>query len=291
MHIGVDIGGTKTDAVVATATGEVLGRHRLPTGTGGPAAVAAATVAVAHACSEAGVTVADADSIGVGVPGAVQDGVVSHAMNLGIDRYDLGGALAAEWGAVPVVDNDVNAAALGAWVLGGERFDSMAFLNVGTGLAAGLILGGKLWRGSRNGAGEVGHVSIDPAGPPDADGELGTIETYASGSGIARQTGGLNAADVLADPAHEDVRRGLFLGVAAAVRTLVLTVDVEEVVLGGGLTAMGQPLLDGVRDVFAQWSARSRYLAALELGDRVIVIEPSQPVAAVGAAMVGSGRG
>ena len=291
MHIGVDIGGTKTDAVVATADGKVVGRRRLPTGTGGPAAAAAATAAVAQACTDAGLAVGDASSIGVGVPGAVQHGVVSHAINLGIERFDLGGALAAQWGVTPVVDNDVNAAALGAWVLGGQAVSSMAFLNLGTGLAAGLVLDGKLWRGARNGAGEVGHVSIDPDGPTDAHGQRGTIETYASGSGIARQTGIDSAADALADPANDAVRRGLFFGVASAVRTLVLTVDVERVVLGGGLTAMGAPLVDGVRAVFADWSAGSRFLASLELGERIAVIDPGLPVAAVGAAMVGSGRG
>lgn len=294
-HLGIDIGGTKTDAVLVDETGSVLFRHVRPSGHGPDAVVAEAVAAVAQVCAEAGIDPASAESIGVGVPGSVLDGVVSHAQNLGITRVDLAGELAHAWAVRPVVDNDVNAAAVGAWVSTGSAKRSVAFLNLGTGLAAGLILDGTVWRGARGSAGEIGHIAVDPHGPLGPDGLPGGLETYASGSGIALQAGGAPAADVLSQ-AHEDplaaqIRDGLFFGVASAVRVLILTLDVEEVLLGGGLTRMGDDLLDGTRRVIRGWERNSPFLASVDLTARMRVLDPETPVAAIGAAMRGAGRG
>ncbi len=295
LHLGIDIGGTKSDAVLVDADGRVLHRHVLPSGQGDDEVVAQAVAAVGLVCADAGISVADAASVGVGIPGSVLDGVVSHAQNLGIARLDLAGALANVWGVRPVVDNDVNAGAVGAWVAADGGLRSIAYLNLGTGLAAGLVLDGKVWRGARGAAGEIGHVSVDPHGPLGPDSLPGGLETYASGSGIALQSGGAPAADVLAaadaDPAADAIREGLFYGVASAVRLLVLTLDVEEVLLGGGLTRMGEPLLDGTRRVIRGWERTSRFLASVDLTARMSVLDPETPVAAIGAAMRGAGRG
>ncbi|WP_062200883.1 ROK family protein [Demequina salsinemoris] len=295
MHLGIDIGGTKTDAVLVDADGGVLHRHVLPSGHGPDEVVAQAVAAVARVCDEAGIVVGDAASIGVGIPGSVLGGVVSHAQNLGITRLDLAGELEKAWGARPVVDNDVNAGAVGAWVAADGGLTSVAYLNLGTGLAAGLILDGKVWRGARGAAGEIGHISIDPAGPLGPDGLPGGLETYASGSGVALQSGGVPAVDVIAaadtDSASAAIRDGIFYGVATAVRMLVLTLDVEEVLLGGGLTRMGEPLLEGARRVIRGWERQSPFLASVDLTARVSVLDPDIPVAAVGAAMRGAGRG
>lgn len=295
LHVGMDIGGTKTDAVVVDAEGRVLHRHVLPSGHGDDAVVAKAVAAVAHVCEAAGIAPSEAASIGVGIPGLVLDGVVSHAQNLGITRLDLAAALEEAWGVRPVVDNDVNAGAVGAWVAADGGLRSIAYLNLGTGLAAGLVLDGKVWRGARGAAGEIGHVSVDPHGPLGPDDLPGGLETYASGSGIALQAGGEAAADVLAradsDPDAAAIRDGLFYGVATAVRLLVLTLDVEEVILGGGLTRMGEPLLEGARRVIRGWERTSRVLASVDLTARIRVLDPETPVAALGAAMRGAGRG
>src|SRR5690606_16177687 len=98
VHIGLDIGGTKTEAVVTTPQGEVLAHHRVASGRGNDAVVAAALEAAERAAADAGITPAEAASVGVGVPGAVADGVVSHAVNLGIERLELAAALAGAWG-------------------------------------------------------------------------------------------------------------------------------------------------------------------------------------------------
>jgi len=299
MRMGVDIGGTKTEAVAVADDGSVARSVRLRTGFG-PHAVLESTVAAVTALAEAtGLPVREFTTVGVGIPGAVDaaTGRVSHALNLGLERLALGDELAARLGTGVRVENDVNAAALGAFHLFEQPAEaSMSYLNLGTGLAAGLVLRGELWRGARGGAGEIGHILVDPAGPVDLDGQRGGLEVVASGSGIARQwgRGDDNAVSAVLDAADSgdaeavDIRRRLYEGVAASVRILVLTVDVDLVVVGGGISGLGDRVMAGVRDVLAAWSAQSPFILSLGLADRVRVLPPGVPVAAVGAAYLGA---
>jgi glucokinase len=294
VRLGVDIGGTKTDVVLVHA-GAIVARHKTPSGFGADAVLAAASGAVDAVLADAGLEWSQIDSVGIGVPGGVTDGVVTYALNLGLERIDLAGLLLDAWGVRPAIDNDVNVAALGAWGLRARSASSLAYLNLGTGLAAGIILDGRLWRGARGTAGEIGHISVDPAGPLDADGLPGALESYASGSGFSRQWGvdGASAKDVLdaaaaGNPKAVAIRDGLYFGVASAIRALVLTLDVETIVLGGGLSAHGDALVDGTRHVIDEWSAQSSFLASLEMGKRIELHDPDLPVAALGAAALGA---
>ncbi len=295
MRLGVDIGGTKTDAVIVDEAGRVLHRHVRPSGSGAAEVLANVVGAVDAVCTEAGIVPGEAESIGVGIPGSVLDGVVTYALNLGITRWDLAQELAAKWGVRPLVDNDVNAAAVGAWVTAGAGRDSIAFLNLGTGLAAGIILDGKLWQGARGTVGEIGMISFDPAGPEDADGLPGGIETCASGNGISWQAGGEPAESVLAradvDTDAAVIRERLFESLATAVRVLILTLDVEEVLIGGGLTRMGPGLIEGARSVMRGWERHSEFMLSVDLPGRTRMLDPDVPLAAIGAAMRGAGRG
>ena len=298
MRVGVDIGGTKTDAVVLDGAGSVAHALRVPTGWGDAAVLATATDAVLRLAGEAGIAASAFDSIGVGIPGAVdaEHGIVTHARNLGVAQLDLGGLLSRNLGTSVRVENDVNAAALGAFhQLGLPPESSMAYLNLGTGLAAGIVLGGKLWRGSRGAAGEIGHILIDPAGPLDQDGQPGALEVMASGSGIGSQwqagdgsVHGMLAAAEAGDAGAIDIRRGLFEGVASAVRILVLTVDVDMVVIGGGISTMGDALLEPIQAVIAQWESDSPFIQSLELGSRIRILPPNAQTAATGAAWLGA---
>lgn len=298
MRVGLDIGGTKTDAVVLDGAGAVAHALRLPTGWGHDAVLATATDAVLRLAGEAGIDATAFDSIGVGIPGAVdaEHGIVTHARNLGVAELDLGGLLHRNLGAEVRVENDVNAAALGAFhQLGLPQRSSMAYLNLGTGLAAGLVLQGKLWRGSRGAAGEIGHILIDPAGPLDGDGQPGALEILASGSGIASQWAGGNgsvlslfdAADE-GDPDAARIRTGLLEAVASAVRVLVLTIDVDVVVIGGGITTLGPRLFDCVGEVFRRWESTSAFITSLQLGERMRALPPDIQTAATGAAWLGA---
>ncbi len=299
MRVGVDIGGTKIEAVVVDADGTVQHKLRLPTGHGSDQVVESAVAVITGLASAAGCETSDFGSIGVGIPGTVDSasGLVSHALNLGVERLELGTVLADRFGMPVRIENDVNAAALGAFhVLEQPATASIAYLNLGTGLAAGLVLRGELWRGSRGAAGEIGHILVDPAGPLDLDGQRGGLEVVASGSGIARQWGSseentvtavLDAADA-GDARAVEIRRRLFDGVAASVRILVLTVDVDLVVIGGGLAKLNHRLLDGVQGVIEDWEAHSALIQSLELHSRVRLIPEDAPVAALGAAHLGA---
>ena len=116
--------------------------------------------------------------IGIGIPGIVDRdrGTVSHAVNLGLggDWFPLAGRLADRTGATVVVENDLNAATWGAHVLSGA--DDLAYLALGTGLAAGFVLSGTLRRGAHGAAGEIGHVPVDPDGPLCSCGQRGCLE-------------------------------------------------------------------------------------------------------------------
>lgn len=299
LRVGIDIGGTKTDAVALDASGRVVHELRLTTGFGAESVLATSVAAVGRLAELAGCTADDFASIGIGIPGAVDvaTGRVEHAVNLGLSGLDLGSELESRLGRTVRVENDVNAAALGAFaLLGRTSAQSMAYLNLGTGLAAGLVLGGRLWRGSRGVAGEIGHIPVDPAGPLCPCGQRGCLELMASGSAVARQwptdepkpVRALFAAAEAGDPLAIEVRSRLVENVAAAVRLLVLTVDVDDVVIGGGLSSLGDVLLADVRGVLQGWAASSDFLASLQLPDRVALVPRDFPAAAVGAALVGA---
>jgi len=195
-----------------------------------------------------------------------------------------------------VVENDVNAAALGAAQVLGLGSTDLALLSIGTGLAAGLVTDGRLRRGARGAAGEIGHIPVDPAGPLCSCGQHGCLETLASGSAIAAAwpvaDGGSPATALFAaaaggDPRAVVVRDAFADAVAAAVRLLVLTCDVETVVLGGGVTDLGGELLDAVVAALGRQAAGSPFLAALQLPERVAIVPAGSAVAAIGAALVG----
>ena len=298
LRVGIDIGGTKTDAVAIHADGRIAQQLRLPTGFGPAAVLETAVTAVTQLAALCATTIEGFTSIGIGIPGAVDNGTgrVTHAVNLGLDGLDLGAELSARLGRPVRIENDVNAAAIGAFhLLEKDPSHSMAYLNLGTGLAAGLVLGGELWRGSRGTAGEIGHIPVDPNGPECPCGQRGCLEMVASGSAIARQwptddarpARALFAAAESGDPRAMEVKRRFVENVAAAVRVLVLTVDVDSVVIGGGLSSLGPSLLHDIVVVLEGWEYASPFLASIELSRRMQLVPADFPAAAVGAALVG----
>ncbi|CAM5367751.1 ROK family protein [Leifsonia shinshuensis] len=300
MRLGIDIGGTKTDAVAVDEVGGLAQRVRLVTGFGHAAVVETAVTAVARIGELTGLPAGGFSSIGIGIPGMVDSasGQVAHAVNLGVERLALGGELAGRLGVGVRIENDVKAAALGAFhVLG--LGGTMAYLNLGTGMAAGIVVDGRLWRGATGIAGEIGHLPVDAAGALCGCGQRGCLETVASGSGIARQwrtddplpARALFAAAADGDREARAITARLAEGIAAAVRVLVLTVDVDTVVIGGGLSHLGDRLLCEVHEVLDGWAATSPFLASLALSRRVRLVPEGTPVAALGAALVGGADG
>ncbi|AZC13389.1 ROK family protein [Microbacterium sp. ABRD28] len=312
MRVGLDVGGTKTEAVALDDEGSVVARVRRPTAFGPDGVIASILAAVEEVGTHAGGL---ATSVGIGMPGQIVpgSGVISHAVNLGVRSLDVAAVVGAAL-AVPVdVENDVKAAALGAAVLrrsaspgaSGTAESGLAYLNLGTGVAAGLVIGGDLWRGSRGAAGEIGHLSVDPAGPRCGCGQRGCIEALAGGRAIAarwERPAALPVADVFdcVDEERPDsavrerareLRDDLVRGVAAAVRVLVLTADVDVVMLGGGLTALGDRLVAPVRAALRRSGETSPFLRSLHLDERIELLPTGSPAAALGAALLGAERG
>ncbi|MDF2578908.1 MAG: sugar kinase [Microbacterium sp.] len=295
LRIGVDVGGTKILAVSVDDHGDEIARRRRPTGWGGDAVADGVAAIVADlAGSETDV------AIGVGVPGQILpgSGVVEHALNLGIERYDLAEAVGARLGVRPSIDNDVRYAAVGARSLrpaGG----SLAYLNLGTGVAAGIVDETGPRRGARGAAGEIGHIPIDPDGPRCRCGQYGCIEAFAGGGAVAERWGEVAPLPVLAvfdaadagDERAGAIRGDLVRGVAAGVRLLVLTTDVDVVVLGGGIAALADRLLSPVRAALAESAAASPFLRSLRLDQRVELVPRDVPVGALGAAVQAQASG
>jgi predicted NBD/HSP70 family sugar kinase len=243
-----------------------------------------------------------ATSVGLGIPGLVdvEQGAVKHAVNLGVDGdwVPLRAELEARLGLPVAVENDVNVATLGAVALTGIR--DLVYLSIGTGLAAGLVLDGVLRRGATGAAGEIGHVPVDPHGAICQCGQRGCLETVASGRALAEAwkpagsresdvppAQALFAAAAAGDPSAVEVRDRFAAGVAEAVRTLCLSVDPATIVLGGGVSHLGGPLVEAVSRALRAQAASSPFLASLDLAARIRVVPDDQPVAAIGAALLG----
>lgn len=297
IRVGLDVGGTKIDAVAVTPDGEIRARLRRPTGWGESAVIASIVDTVAALVDDGGFERSSVESVGVGIPGLVDadTGRVLHAVNLGVDSLDLAEHAGRRLGVPVRVENDVKAAALGAAALRGID-GSLAYLNLGTGVAAGIVVDGTIWRGARGTAGEVGHLSVDPNGRLCGCGQRGCIETFCGGGALARawgRPGALPVRDIL-DAAEEGdehavaLRGDLFHGAAAAVRALVLSADVERVIIGGGLTSLGDRLYSGVHAALRSGAAESPFMRSLHLDDRIELLPAGSPAAAFGAAVVGA---
>lgn len=267
---GVDVGGTKVAALVVDSDGATLGRaERAMAVRSGAAGVEPILSAVRAALDSAGATVDDLAAIGIGVPGRVdQDtGVVGLATNLGWRDMPLARLVETEFGVPCAVENDVHLAAAG--LVGHEAAGgatSLAYVAVGTGIGAGLVLAGRLHRGDRGMAGEIGHVVVDPTGPVCRCGQRGCLEMVASGPAVARRAAEeiaagattslrgvtpLNARAVYdaardGDPLAERLVEAAGQALARAIAGLVLTCDIERVLLGGGVAGAGDVFLDPI---------------------------------------------
>ena len=277
---GIDLGGTKIQAVVVDDDHQVLGsaRHPTPT-TGGPADVALAMVgAMREAMTEGGVAAREVGAFGVGSPGAVDEeaGTVTSARNLPDweGTYPLAEKLSSALGAPVALSNDVNVATQAEFELGAAKpFKSLLGVFWGTGVGGGIVLDGKLWEG-RGAAGEIGHVVVKEDGRRCPCGRIGCMEAYAGrgamevharervdeghktvlfeimeergkprlSSGIWERA--LERDDKLAHHLIDRAVDAIGVGVASSLNLL----DVEAVVIGGGLgLRLGDPYVEKIR--------------------------------------------
>ena len=305
---GIDLGGTKIQAVVVAPRGAVLGESRLPTPTtGGPPDVAAAMVeAVRQAAEGAGVATSELDGVGIGSPGAVDDaeGTVAKARNLPDweDAYPLRDRLAEELGVEVRLGNDVQVATDAEFALGaGRPYPSILGVFWGTGVGGGIVLNKKPWLG-RSAAGEIGHVVVRMRGRRCPCGRRGCMEAYAGRLSMERRarklqedgrdtslfeimekrgrdrlTSGvwaraLEADDSVAVELLDEAVGALGAGIASAQNLL----DVEAVTIGGGMgLRLGEPFVDRIRaamqpHLFVDSDPPAVHLAALgDLGGAI----------------------
>lgn len=192
--IGVDMGATSVDMALADFRGELLLRHREAIDVRqGPEPVLDRVVERMQALiRRAAISGDKIRSIGIGVPGPVDflNGVLSMPPIMpGWERYPIRTRIQAAFPlATVVVDNDVNVMALGELRSGaGKGVDHFIFVKVGTGIGAGIVVNGEIYRGSNGCAGDIGHIQADRSGPVCHCGNVGCIEAVASGSALARQ--------------------------------------------------------------------------------------------------------
>lgn len=263
LLLGLDIGGTKSAAVIGDADGTVLARRAAPTPPGDWREAVAGQIALLRGvCDEAGVKVADCSALGVSCGGPLNSktGIVYAPPNLpGWAEVPLRDVLQSEFGLPVFVENDANATALAEWRWGaGVGCRDMAFLTMGTGIGAGLILDGHLYRGRRDLAGEIGHCTLLPNGPLCPCGKRGCLEALASGTAIGRigrerygepdmtaeivcaraRNGDLIALEILADAAR-------WMGIGLA--NLLHTLNLERIVLGTLAVHAADLLLEPIR--------------------------------------------
>jgi glucokinase len=264
---GIDLGGTKIAAAVIGPKHEVLAYRRRPTPTtGGPSdVIKAMATTMQEAAQDAGVEAHQLRAVGVGSPGSVDSttGSVAGAGNLPGwgGSYPLGTALRDILGTPVFVGNDVQVGTNAEFLLGaGAGYRSLLGVFWGTGVGGGIVLDGKPWRG-RGRAGEIGHTLVKRGGAPNSNGLNGTVEAYAGRKAMqakveremkkGRKTDlfkimekhgktnltsavwahALEHNDELATELLNRAVKALSAGIASAVNLL----DVEAVVIGGGL--------------------------------------------------------
>jgi glucokinase len=300
---GLDLGGTKIQAVVMDGRREVIGeaKNATPTTGGAQDVIIALVSTMGAACADAGVEVSDLTGVGVGSPGAIDTrrGIVTGARNLPGEgapiRIAAGFKTLADTRAY--VDNDVTVGVNAEFALGaGRRSKSLLGVWWGTGVGGGLVLNGEPWEG-RGAAGELGHVVVKLNGAQCTCGRRGCMEAYAGRGamelrarrehkrgrktdlfkimekrGRTRLTSGvwaraLDHGDELAQELIERALAALGAGIASAVNVL----DVETVVVGGGLgTRLGEPYVERIREAMQPHlfvDDKPPRVALAELGD------------------------
>ena len=282
--IGIDLGGTSVKLAILTTAGDIQEKWSIKTNIldEGSHIVPDIIESIKHRFETHGLTKEDFLGIGMGSPGVVDStaGTVIGAYNLNWKTLQLvKQQFEAELGLPFFIDNDANVAALGEqWVGAGENNPDVVFMTLGTGVGGGVIAAGNLIRGVKGAGGELGHITVDFEAPFACTcGKKGCLETVASATGIvnltrryAEEYAGDAKLKQMIDDGQEVTAKDVFdlakegddlalivyrhfsnyLGVACA--NIAAVLNPAYIVLGGGVSAAGEFLLEGVRKVFAE---------------------------------------
>ena len=312
LRIGIDLGGTNIVAAVVNDEYEMVGKAKTPTAT--PRSADEIFDDIAKVCKEAmaqaGVTIKDIFSVGIGTPGTVnKEGVIEFANNLGFVNVPAKEMLIERLGIENVyVDNDANCAALGEAQAGsGHGAKDFIAVTLGTGVGSGVIINGKIVAGVNNAGGECGHSVIVVDGEPCTCGRKGCWEAYASATALINQTKAAmekypdsvmhelvaaNGGKVDGRTAFDAMRRGDIAGikvvdayvkyVACGLINLVNIFQPETICIGGGI-CNEETLLRPLR----RYIDSERYSVYSKIQSKIVKAELGNDAGIIGAALLG----
>ena len=300
----IDMGATHISIALADFTARILQEAEFPFDikAGPDACLVQANQNLLKLLESQGLSISDLSAVGVGVPGPVitEAGmVVAPPIMPGWDHYPILAKLEEVWGCPVTLNNDAELGALGEWAYGAGRGEkNIAYIKVGSGIGAGLILNQQIYGGTTGAAGEIGHLTIDENGPLCNCGNRGCLEAFAGGDAIARQgqalvksgkrtlLSNLPPEKITAHDVSEAARRGdllaqeilrrsgTFIGIAIA--GLVNLFNPSIVIIGGGVAQVGDiitvPIRQAVRERAMRASEQSVRIITGMLGRRSLLI-------------------
>jgi len=300
----IDMGASHMSIAVADFTARILQEFEVPMDikNGPKACLAEANEQLLKLLESQGLSISNISAVGVGVPGPVitEAGmVVAPPIMPGWDRYPIRATLEKKWNCPVTLNNDAELGALGEWAYGAGRGEkNIAYIKVGSGIGAGLILNQQIYGGTRGAAGEIGHLTIDENGPLCNCGNHGCLEAFASGHAIAQQghllvqsgkrtlLSDLGTEKITAHEVAEAARRGdlhaqeilrrsgTFIGIAIA--GLINLFNPSIVIIGGGVAQVGDlltaPIRQAVRERAMRASEQSVRITTAMLGRRSLLM-------------------
>ena len=276
---GVDLGGTTVKIAYFDETGKMLHKWEIPTDRtdSGKHILPDIAAAVRGYLQENNLDDASIVGVGIGVPGAVTpDGIVNKCINLGWGVFNIEKELSDLVGFPVKAGNDATVAAMGeCWKGGGQGCRSMVFATLGTGVGGGIVVDGKVIHGIHGAGGEIGHMVLNREETESCGcGKKGCVEQYCSATGIVRiakqfltrtdtpsvlrNIPELTCKDVFdagkdGDSLALEILEQVYAYMGEFLANICNVVDPEAVVLGGGVSKAGQPLLDGVQRHFGKY--------------------------------------
>lgn len=301
-RIGIDLGGTNIAVGVVDEEYNIVGRGKMKTALPRSAKEIFADMVTAckMAVEDAGVTMDDVVSVGLGSPGAInkEDGVIEYSNNLKFDQVPACSMLSEALGKPVYIDNDANCAAFGEALAGaGKGVKYFVAITLGTGVGSGVVINGRIYSGSNSIAAEIGHMVIDMDGELCTCGRRGCWEAYSSATALIRQTKdamrhahdsvmweltGNSYDNINGRTAFEAMRRGDAAGKAVVDRYIdylgcgivnVINIFQPEVLcIGGGISHEGDNLLIPLnkrveRDRYTERAKSQTILRCAQLGN------------------------
>lgn len=300
--LGIDLSGPTMRAALVTATGEVIERRE------SPIEADRLVPKIAEVVQELRSAHPEIAAIGVAIPGLVNrqtDRVIASRDLPSTVRDELHSEFMDATGLRVEIENDANAAAYGEYIVGAGRGSrDMFYVTIGDGIGGAIILDGKLWAGASGFAGEVGHITIDADGIECECGNMGCLETVASGPNIVRRANerlhrdgtsslsrlAINKNFTAADLAHEAKngddfsmmmieRTGKYIGTGVA--SVLNLLNIEKIVLGGGVMDAGELILNPIIQ-----EARRRAFQPCFEATQIVAAALGPDAVSIGAAML-----